>query len=74
MVQADINITTQVYLPTPLYYIWDLTNQSKYIEGISDYLCDGSDRHKHHNSSIPTYTTVLYMGLDQLKQIHRRNI
>ena len=114
MVQADINIIIQVYLPTPLYYIWDLTNQSKYIEGISDNLCDGPGRHKHNNSSlptyttvlyiwdltnqskyiegisdnlcdgpgrhkhnnhcIPTYTTVLYMGLDQSKQIHRRNI
>ena len=74
MVQADINITTQVYLPTPLYYIWNLTNQSKHIEGISDNLCDGPGRHKHDNPSIPTYTTVSYMGLDQSKQIHRRNI
>ena len=74
MVQADINITTQVYIPTPLYNIWDLTNQSKYIEGISDNLCDGPGRHKHNNPSIPTYTIVLYMELDQSKQIHRRNI
>ena len=73
MVQADINIIIQVNLPTPLYYIWDLTNQN-IIEGISDNLCDGPGRHKHNNSSLHTYTTVLYMGLDQSKQIHRKNI